>query len=78
MQFNASKPYSFHSEALWPDGDDYTYVVREEVEATLLGQFGSLSKTSVILKSISFDPVNSCAEGFRRAARAAIEASFSV
>ena len=78
IQLDALKPYSFRSEAVWPIGDDYTNVVREEVEATLLERVGSLSKTSVLLKSISFDHVNSSPEGFRRAARAAIEASFSV
>jgi hypothetical protein len=78
IQLNALQPYSFRSEAIWPVGRDYTDAVREEVEATLLERVGSLSKISVVLKSISFDPIESCAEGFRRATRAAIEASFSV
>lgn len=78
MQLDAQQPYSFRSEALWPIGDDYTEVVREEVEAALLEHVGSLSKISVVLKSVSFDPVASCAEGFKRATRAAIEAAFSV
>ena len=78
MQLDALQPYSFRSEALWPTSDDYTDVVREEVEATLLEHVGSLTKISVVLKAISFDPVASCPEGFRRATRAAIEASFSV
>ena len=78
IQLDALQPYSFHSEADWPIGDDYTDVVRQEVEATLLERVGSLSKISVVLKSISFDPVASCAEGFRRATRVAMESSFSV
>ena len=78
LQLDALQPYSFRSEAIWPTGGDFTDVVRLEVEATLMERAGSLSKISVILKSISFDPVASCAEGFRRATRAAIEAAFSV
>lgn len=78
IQLDALQPYSFRSDALWPVGSDYTDVVRDEVEATLIEHVGSLSTISVVLKSISFDPVASCAEGFRRATRAAIEASFSV
>ena len=78
LQLDSLKPYSFRSEAIWPGSDDYTDIIREEVEVTLLERVGSLSNVSVVLKSISFDPINSCAEGFRLAARAAIEASFLV
>jgi hypothetical protein len=78
LRLNSTRPYSFRSEAQWPDGVDYTVFVREAVEAVLIERLGSLSQTEVVLRTISFDPVNSCAEGFRRAARAAVEPAFSV
>lgn len=78
LQFDALQPYSFRSEAQWPSGDDCSSCVRQEVESVLIERLGSLSRVAVVLKSVSFDPISSSAEGFRRAARAATEAAFSV
>ena len=78
LEFDSSKPYSFHSKADWPAGHDFTGAVREGVEAALLERLGSLSSVAVVLKSVTLHPVDSCEEGFRRAARAATEAAFAV
>jgi hypothetical protein len=77
LQFDSSQPYSFVSEAKWPEKDNYEAVVRSAVEQVLLERIGSLEKVSVVLRSITFHPVDSSAEGFRRAARAATEAAFN-
>jgi hypothetical protein len=78
LQFDALQPYSFRSEAQWPSGDDYSSCIRQEVESVLVERLGSLLKVAVVLKSVSFDPLSSSVEGFRRAARVATEAAFSV
>jgi len=78
LQFDSSRPYSFVSEATWPAGDAHEAAVRSAVEEVLLERIGNLEMVSVVLKSITFHPVDSSAEGFRRAARVATEAAFSV
>jgi hypothetical protein len=78
LSFDALKPYSFSSHATWPTGDCYESAVRSEVESVLIEKLGSLESVQVVLKSVSWHPVNSCQVGFQRAARAAALAAFSV
>jgi hypothetical protein len=78
LSFDASRPHSFRSMAVWPGSDNYEMVIREAVDGVLLERLGSLDRGEVVLRSITFDRVDSSAEGFRRAARAATEAAFAV
>ena len=78
LSFDGSRPRSFTSTAVWPGSDNYEAVVREAVEGVIRERMGSLEWGDVILRSITFDRVHSSAEGFRRAARGATEAAFSV
>jgi hypothetical protein len=78
LQFDSMRKHSFRSEAVWPEGADYTAAIRESVESVLISRLGSLEQGAVVLKSVSFNPAHSSEEGFRRAARAAAEAAFSV
>jgi hypothetical protein len=76
LSFDSLQPYSFSSEASWPGGDNYESAVRQGVEGELLRHLGSLTRTRVVLKRISWDSVSSCQAGFERAARAATSAAF--
>lgn len=78
LSFDAFRPYSYHSEAIWPEEGNYEAAIRESVETVLKEQLGSLDKVAVILKSINYDPINSCEAGFSKTARAATEAAFKV
>ena len=68
LSFDSLQPYSFASDVLWPTGDDYEAAVRRSVEQELLTRLGSLERTRVVLKRISWDTVSSCLGGFERAA----------
>ncbi len=78
LSFDSLQPYSFASEASWPNGDNYEADVRIAVEQELISRLGSLERTRVILKRISWDSVSSCQVGFERAARAAASAAFEL
>ncbi len=78
LSFDATQPYSFVSKAHWPLHDDYDAVVRRAVEDVLREWLGSLDRVQVVLESVEFHSVDSSVEGFRRSARAATEAAFSV
>jgi hypothetical protein len=78
LQFDSLQPYSFKSYASWPSGVNYEKIIRETVEKILLELQGDLNSTSVILKRIEWDDVNSCEAGFRAAAHAATQSAFNV
>ena len=78
LRFDALRPYSFHASVQWPENANYETAVRESVETVLMEHMGSLEKVAVVLESINVDPINSTEQGFRKAARAATEAAFSV
>jgi len=77
LQFHGASSFVFRSEASWPQ-DNYDEHVRRGVEEVLASQEGRERGVAVVLKSIAWDPVSSCAEGFRRAAAAATRASLQV
>jgi hypothetical protein len=79
LSFDSLQPYSFSSEASWPNAaDNYETNVRIAVEQKLVKRLGRLERTRVILKRISWDSVSSCQDGFERAARAAASAAFEL
>ncbi len=78
LQFDSLRPYSFVSRAQWPSTDNYEMSIREVVEQVLQERQGHAETTSVVLKHIEWDDVNSCQLGFRRAAAAATRAAFEV
>src|SRR5262245_23705578 len=77
LSFHPSQRYSFSSEASWPQ-DNYEMPVREAVERELLRRQVALTRTRVILKRISWDPVSSCQVAFEAAARAATSAAYEL
>jgi hypothetical protein len=77
LMFAPADRYSFNSEATWPGTDNFTQAVESAV-SEVLALRGVLSATSVLLKSVEWDGVNSCELGFRAAARPAAEAAFEV
>jgi hypothetical protein len=78
ISFDSLQPYSFSSEAVWPQGAAHDLIVQEAVEEVLLQRNGTLDRVRVVLRSVNRDPTNPSAEGFRRATLAATEAAFSV
>jgi hypothetical protein len=76
LSFDSAQPYSFSSEATWPAKDNYEAAIRGVVERELLRRLGSLSRTRVVLRRITWDPVSSCQVGFEAATRGAIAAAF--
>ena len=78
LQFDSNLPYAFSSNAVWPTSDNYEVAIREAVENVLLERLGNLDKTRVLLKGVTWDEVNSCEAGFRRAALVATKAAFEV
>jgi hypothetical protein len=77
LRFDSSQPYSFESRVRWP-ADNYDAHVRAAVESVLLERCGVLDMCRVVLESIAWHEVDSCALGFERAARAATEMAFAV
>jgi hypothetical protein len=78
LRFNGSQPYTFSSSVAWPDNANYEAYVQAGVEEALQDRLGSLEKTEVQLIAINIDPINSSAQGFKLAARAATLAAFFV
>ena len=78
MMFDGHLPYKFVSVAKWPASDNYEPAIREAVEEVLRERQGHLDKTQVTLKRISWDEVNSCEVGFRRATLVATNAAFEI
>src|SRR5215470_12048946 len=68
LQFDALKPYAFVSHARWPGTDNYEGSIREAIEQILQQRQGHLASTLVVLASIEWDEVASCALGFQKAA----------
>ncbi len=64
--------------AKWPDSDNYEPAIREAIEEVLCEMQGDLSKIRVTLKRVSWDEVNSCEVGFRRATLVAVRAAFEI
>jgi hypothetical protein len=77
LRFDWLQPYSFESRAQWP-ADNYDAHVRAAVECGLQERCGALDMCRVVLESIAWHEVDSCAIGFERAARAATEMAFVV
>ena len=78
VSFDGLQPYSFSSFATWPEGHNYEALVRDAIEGVLRERLGSLDRVRVVLHSISWDPVNSTADGLRRAARHVAELAFAI
>ena len=77
LHFSTASSFSFTSEVQWP-ADNYEMAVREGVEDVLRRRLTGADSVAVVLKSIEWDDVASCALGFRQAAVAAAEAAFVV
>jgi hypothetical protein len=78
LRFDSLRPYSFESRARWPAEANYEAQVRAAVESVLLERCGALDVCHVVLESIAWHEVDSCAIGFEKAARAATEMAFAV
>lgn len=76
LRFDSLQPYGFASTAQWPTTDNYESTVQKAVEKVLKERQGHLETTQVVLTAIEWDKINSCADGFRRAATAATRAAF--
>ena len=77
LNFSRAAFFSFASEATWPS-EDYDAAVREGVEDALRQRLTASDSVAVVLKSIEWDNVESCAMGFTQAAFAATQAAFFV
>lgn len=77
LHFSSAASFSFTSEVQWPE-DNYDTAVREGVEDVLRRRLAGTDSATVVLKSIEWDEVASCADGFKRAAAVATEAAFVV
>lgn len=80
LSFDALQPYSFSSEAEWPQDwshADFEAAIRDSVEEVLQSRMGSLQNVRVILKAVIVHTVDSSLHGFRTAARIATEAAFA-
>ncbi len=78
LQFDGHLPYRFVSTAKWPGSDSYEPAIRETIEEVLRERQGNLGTTQVTLKHISWDEMNSCEVGFRRATLVAARAAFEI
>jgi hypothetical protein len=77
LQFDSLQPYSFSSEAKWPNAGNYDEQIRQAVEEALLEHQRYLNRMRVVLKKIEWDEIESCALGFQLAAKAAVHAAFA-
>lgn len=77
LRFARAASFSFSSEAVWP-AENCDTAVREGVEDALRQRLTVSDSVAVVLKSIEWDAVASCALGFKQAASAATEAAFIV
>jgi hypothetical protein len=77
LGFRGSQSYSFSSEAVWPTTDQYEDAIQDEVNHEFVRRLGHLPSISVTLLEVGWDPVESCAAGFRRAAAAAVVAALA-
>ena len=77
LAFSPASAFLFRDEVMWPrEIGNYSKAV-EACVREVLGSRNALAH-EVILKSATFDPVNSCEAGFRTAARVATESAFEV
>ena len=77
LHFARAASFSFTSNATWPD-ENFDMAVREGVEDVLRQRLSTADSVAVVLKSIEWDAVASCALGFKQAASAATQAAFVV
>ena len=69
LEFEPAANFSFVSSASWPAGDNYDEVVKGAVLDALVSLARGSNSFSCHLAKVSWHDVDSCASGFRLAAR---------
>ncbi len=78
LVFHEAAEFSFVSQAEWPPGENHDSAVSCAVQEVLAANGSRSLNTRVVLRSITWDPINSSESGFQRAARAATQAALCV
>ena len=73
LRFSSSHRFLYSSVAVWPARDQYDDVVRDGITDSLMTGRGTTDGVRVELLGITWDDVESSADAFRRAARAATD-----
>jgi hypothetical protein len=76
LSFNRANEFSLTCEAKWPEGDDYSAAIKEEIQSTLT-ELSLPFEVACTLKSIGWHPIDSCQNGFTAAARHATWAALA-